>query len=107
MNLKNLINYILYEEESDPKLVAIKLTNKIKYFKNDGSEFKFVLNNLISEAKNNNGKIPIGNNKFINTNNKEELNYFVKEIFNNINTNNYQAKQTIKNALSEFINYFK
>lgn len=32
MNLKNLINYILYEEESDPKLVAIKLTNKIKYF---------------------------------------------------------------------------
>ena len=51
MNLKNLINYILYKEESDPKLVAIKLTNKIKYFKNDGSEFKFVLNNLISEAK--------------------------------------------------------
>lgn len=86
MNLKNLINYILYEEESDPKLVAIKLTNKIKYFKNDGSEFKFVLNNLISEAKNNNGKIPIGNNKFI-------------------NTNNYQAKQAIKNALNEFINY--
>ena len=88
MNLKNLINYILYEEEPDPKLVAIKLTNKIKYFKNDGSEFKFVLNNLISEAKNNNGKIPIGNNKFI-------------------NTNNYQAKQAIKNALNEFINYFK
>ena len=86
MNLKNLINYVLYEEESDPKLVAIKLTNKIKYFKNDGSEFKFVLNNLISEAKNNNGKIPIGNNKFI-------------------NTNNYQAKQAIKNALNEFINY--
>lgn len=52
-------------------------------------------------------KFPIGNNKFINTNNKEELNYFVKEIFNNINTNNYQAKQAIKNALNEFINYFK
>ena len=107
MKFKELIDYALIYEESDPKLVAAKLSKKSEYFKNNGNEFKFVLNNLIAEAKNNNGKIPIGNGKFINTKNEKELNTFVLNIKNHLNVNSSLAKLAIENALDDFKNYFK
>lgn len=95
MNLKELINYVLFEE-SDPALVARRLDEKVSSQNKTQIEtfFKTLTNTDIRH-------FPIGNGIFINLKNKKDLNNYIDNILNNIKSTGDSRKQ-IENSLYGF-----
>ena len=78
----------IVNEESDPKLVAKHLNQKLSLLKNYNETFSFesFLNMIANQAFENPKKFPIGE-RYIDISSEKELNNYINEIKKNLNTN--------------------
>lgn len=75
----------ILNEESDPKLVAKHLNQKLSLL-NETFSFESFLNMIANQAFENPKKFPIGE-RYIDISSKKELNNYINEIKKNLNTN--------------------